>query len=126
MDSIKNKLSTIKNRLSKYSLEYNDYDNEDILYDGEDYEDLSEVMITQRDRLEDIYCGIYDIIEDSSEDDKDILQNVKEATNEALNYIETVASKVSCTWNLDRPEYDTEVTEALDWINDAISKLEEL
>lgn len=126
MDNIKNRLAGIKKRLSKYSLEYNDFSNEDILYDGEEYEDLSEVMTSQRDCLEDIYCEIYAILEDSSEDENGTLQEVKEAIHEALSYIETVASKASCPWQLDLPEYDTEVTEAIDWINNALSKLEEL
>lgn len=126
MDNIKNQLTAIKKRLSKYSLEYNDFSDADLLYDGEDYEDLSEVMASQRDLLEDIFCDIDAILEDSSEDDKDTLQEVKEAIHEALSYIETVASKASCPWELDIPEYDTEVTEAIDWINDALSKLEEL
>ena len=126
MDNIKNRLDAIKKRLSKYSLEYNDFSDEDLLYDGEEYEDLSEVMTFQRDSLEDIYCEIDAILEDSSEDYKDTLQEVKEAVHETLSYIETVASKASCPWELDIPEYDTEVTEAIDWINDALSKLEEL
>lgn len=126
MDNIKNRLAGIKKRLSKYSLEYNDFSDEDILYDGEEYEDLSEVMTSQRDCLEDIYCEIDAILEDSSEDENGTLQEVKEAIHEALSYIETVASKASCPWQLDLHEYDTEVTEAIDWINNALSKLEEL
>ena len=58
MDMIKNKLRSVRNRLSKYSLEYNECSDEDLLYDSEDYEDLSEVMTSQRDGLEDIYCKI--------------------------------------------------------------------
>lgn len=126
MDNIKNQLTAIRKRLSKYSLEYNDFSDADLLYDGEDYEDLSEVMASQRDLLEDIFCETDAILEDASEDDKNILQEVKEAIHESLSYIETVASKASCPWELDIPEYDTEVTEAIDWINDALSKLEEL
>lgn len=126
MENIKNKLNATKKRLSKYSLEYNDFTDDDLLYDGEDFEDLSEVMTSQRDRLEDIYCELDAILEESSEDDQDTLLEVKAAVNEALSNIEAVASKASCPWNLDRPEYDTEVTEAIDWINDALSKLEEL
>ena len=126
MDNIKNQLTAVRKRLSKYSLEYNDFSDADLLYDGEDYEDLSEVMASQRDLLEDIFCETDAILEDASEDDKNILQEVKEAIHEALSYIETVASKASCPWELDIPEYDTEVTEAIDWINDALSKLEEL
>ena len=126
MDMIKNKLRSVRNRLSKYSLEYNECSDEDLLYDSEDYEDLSEVMTSQRDGLEDIYCEIDAILEDSSEDENGTLQEVKEAIHEALSYIETVASKASCPWQLDLPEYDTEVTAAIDWINNALSKLEEL
>ena len=75
MDNIKNRLAGIKKRLSKYSLEYNDFSDEDLLYDGEEYEDLSEVMTFQRDSLEDIYCEIDAILEDSSADYKDTLES---------------------------------------------------
>ena len=126
MDMIKNKLRSVRNRLSKYSLEYNECSDEDLLYDSEDYEDLSEVMTSQRDGLEDIYCEIDAILEESSGDEQDTIQEIKEAVHEALCNIEAVASKASCPWLLDRPEYDTEVTEAIDRINDALSKLEEL
>ena len=126
MNNIKNRLAGIKKRLSKYSIEYNDFSDEDLLYDGEEYEDLSEVMTSQRDGLEDIYCEIDAILEESSGDEQDTIQEIKEAVHEALCNIEAVASKASCPWLLDRPEYDTEVTEAIDRINDALSKLEEL
>lgn len=126
MDRIKSKLSTVKRSLSNYSLEYMDFSDDEILYDSEEYEDLSEVMSNQRDCLEDIYCKLDSKIEDSCEDYQASLQEIKAAVHEALSSIETVATKASCPWELDLPEYDTEVTEAIDWINDALSKLEEL
>ena len=126
MDKIKNKLRSVRNRLSKYSLEYNECSDEDLLYDSEGYEDLSEVMTGQRDRLEDIYCKLDSMIEDANEDEQASLQEIKASVHEALSSIETVATKVSSPWELDLPEYDTDVTEAIDWIDEALSKLEEL
>lgn len=126
MDKIKNKLRSIRGRLSRYSLEYNDFSDDALLYDSEDYEDMSEVMTSQRDLLEDIYCKLDSKIEEAYEDERGSLQEIKAAVNEALSYIETVATKASCPWELDIPEYDTEVTEAIDWIDDALTELEEL
>ena len=126
MDKIKNKLRSVRNRLSKYSLEYNECSDEDLLYDSEGYEDLSEVMTGQRDRLEDIYCKLDSMIEDANEDEQAYLQEIKASVHEAICSIETIATKASSTWELDLPEYDTDVTEAIDWIDDALSKLEEL
>ena len=126
MDKIKNKLRSVRNRLSKYSLEYNECSDEDLLYDSEGYEDLSEVMTGQRDRLEDIYCKLDSMIEDANEDEQAYLQEIKASVHEALCSIETIATKASNPWELDLPEYDTDVTEAIDWIDEALSKLEEL
>lgn len=126
MDKIKNKLRSVRNRLSKYSLEYNECSDEDLLYDSESYEDLSEVMTGQRDRLEDIYCKLDSMIEDAYEDEQASLQEIKASVHEALSSIETVVTKASSLWELDLPEYDTDVTEAIDWIDEALSKLEEL
>ena len=126
MDKIKNKLRSVRNRLSKYSLEYNECSDEDLLYDSEGYEDLSEVMTGQRDRLEDIYCKLDSMIEDANEDEQASLQEIKASVHEALSSIETVVTKASSLWELDLPEYDTDVTEAIDWIDEALSKLEEL
>lgn len=126
MDKIKNKLRSVRNRLSKYSLEYNECSDEDLLYDSESYEDLSEVMTGQRDRLEDIYCKLDSMIEDAYEYEQASLQEIKASVHEALSSIETVVTKASSLWELDLPEYDTDVTEAIDWIDEALSKLEEL
>ena len=126
MDKIKNKLRSVRSRLSKYSLEYNECRDEDLLYDSEDYDDLSEVMTGQRDRLEDIYCKLDSMIEDANEDEQASLQEIKASVHEALSSIETVVTKASSLWELDLPEYDTDVTEAIDWIDEALSKLEEL
>lgn len=126
MDKIKNKLRSVRNRLSKYSLEYNECSDEDLLYDSEGYEDLSEVMTGQRDRLEDIYCKLDSMIEDANEDEQASLHEIKASVHEALSSIETVATKASSPWELDLPEYDTDVTETIDWIDEALSKLEEL
>ena len=126
MDKIKNKLRSVRNRLSKYSLEYNECSDEDLLYDSEGYEDLSEVMTGQRDRLEDIYCKLDSMIEDANEDEQAYLQEIKASVHEALCSIETIATKASSPWELDLPEYGTDVTEAIDWIDEALSKLEEL
>ena len=54
------------------------------------------------------------------------MQEIKASVHEALSSIETVATKASSPWELDLPEYDTDVTEAIDWIDEALSKLEEL
>ena len=124
MRNIKTQLTTIITRLSKYSLEYNDFGNDDLFYDGEEYEDLSEVMNTQRNKLEDLSCELHDMLEEASDADKELIKAVHIAVNEALNYIEEVAFKADCPWNLEIPEYDTEVTEAIDWIKDALTKLE--
>ena len=126
MNKIKNKLRSVRNRLSKYSLEYKDCSDESLLYDSDSYEDLSEVMTGQRDRLEDIYCKLDSVIEDANEDEQASLQEIKASVHEALSSIETVATKASSPWELDLPEYDTDVTEAIDWIDEALSNLEEL
>lgn len=126
MDKMKNKLRSVRSRLSKYSLEYKDCSDESLLYDCEDYEDLSEVMTSQRDHLEDIYCKLDSMIEDANEDEQASLQEIKASVHEALSSIEMVVTKASSPWELDLPEYDTEVTEAIDWIDEALSKLEEL
>ena len=126
MDKIKNKLRSVRNRLSKYSLEYKDCSDESLLYDSESYEDQSEVMTSQRGRLEDIYCKLDSMIEDANEDEQASLQEIKASVHEALSSIEMVATKASSPWELDLPEYDTDVTEAIDWIDEALSKLEEL
>ena len=126
MEKIKNKLRSVRNRLSKYSLEYKDCSDESLLYDSDSYEDLSEVMTGQRDRLEDIYCKLDSMIEDANEDEQASLREIKASVHVALSSIETVATKASSPWELDLPEYDTDVTEAIDWIDEALSKLEEL
>lgn len=125
MDNIKNRLISIRRKLSKYSIEYDDFSDEDLMHDNEDYEDLGDVMRDQRDRLEDIYYRLDTLIEDAYEDYKPMLQEIREAVNEALSNIDIVATKARCPWELDIPEYDTEVTEAIGCIDDALSKLEE-
>ena len=125
MKSIKTRLITIISRLSKYSLEYNDFSNDDLFYDGEEYEDLSEVMNSQRNKLEDLSCELHDMLEDASDADKELIKAVHISVNEALNFIEEVAFKADCPWNLEIPEYDTEVTEAIDCIKDALTNLED-
>lgn len=125
MRNIKTQLTTIITPLSKYSLEYNDFSNDDLFNDGEVYEDLSEVMNTQRNKLEELSCELHEMLDDASDTDKELIKAVHIAVNEALNYIEEVAFKADCPWILEIPEYDTEVTEAIDWIKDALTKLED-
>lgn len=125
MKNIKTQLITIITCLAKYSLEYNDFSDDNLSYDSEEYEDLSEVMNSQRNKLEDLSCELQDMLDDASDADKKIIKAVHISVNEALNYIEEVAFKADCPWNLEIPEYDTEVTEALDWIKDALTNLED-
>jgi len=125
MKNIKTQLTTIITRLYKYSLEYNDFNDDNLFYDSEEYEDLSEVMNSQRNKLEDLSCELQDMLDDASDADKELIKAVHISVNEALNYIEEVAFKADCPWNLEIPEYDTEVTEAIDWIKDALTNLED-
>ena len=125
MKNIKTQLITIITCLAKYSLEYNDFSDDNLSYDSEEYEDLSEVMNSQINKLEDLSCELQDMLDDASDADKKIIKAVHISVNEALNYIEEVAFKADCPWNLEIPEYDTEVTEAIDWIKDALTNLED-
>ena len=126
MEIIVKKLTSIINRLSKYSLEYNDFSNDDLFNDDEYYDDMSEVMNNQRDKLEDLSSLLSDMVEESSEDDKENIKAVLISVNEALNYVEEVAFKANCPWSLDIPEYDSEITEAIIALKGAIAQIEDL
>ena len=81
MRNIKTQLTTIITRLSKYSLEYNDFSNDDLFNDDEYYDDMSEVMNNQRDKLEDLSSLLSDMVEESSEDDKENIKAVLISVN---------------------------------------------
>jgi hypothetical protein len=119
-------MASIINRLTRYSLEHRDLNDEELLEDDEYYDDLSGVMSTQRDRLEGLSYELHCIMEDSSNENLEAIKSIHVVVNEALNYIEEVAFRADCPWNLDIIEYDSDVAEAIEALHVGLSILDEI